>query len=531
MEAAQKKMSPSKYDLILKQSKELKSIQETDDPPHVVATIPTLGLKDIDSNGVEYPIEIAENSFNSSVTVIKNLVESSHGVAYIDFGIDVSQIEYDDMELLPLITYIMTEADLANNMTRVDFDRQIGKYTGGIYADILVLSVLSDIQKDVTISDNTVMRSLLFLRGKCTVQNVGKMLDLFSSMTMNSSMNQQDKVKTILESKISKLVSRIAANGHSYSVKRMHSRYNVNAQLNEKLYGVSQLQTLRDLVEKANNDWDSLRERLEKVMQIIVQSVGAGTVINLTGESKTFEVVEESLENFIASFPNGSIIKKFTDPRTEEHPWALAGREEMPEVLDEGIAVASQVSYVGEMGVLYEHGERASGSSLVPLQYLKKGYLWETVREQNGAYGVMSDLDRSDGTMYMVSYRDPTLSDTLDAFNDAADNLIKDYDGGEIDKDTITKSVIGTIGSIDGTALPPDMVGWKSMLRWMSGVSAASRQKVRQEIINAQGSDFLDFATRLKGWKSTSIAVVGSEANFDHAKEHENVELEVVVAY
>ena len=524
-------MSNNKYDLILKQSKELKYIQERDDPPDVLSTIPTLQLKDIDSNGVEYPIEISENASNSSATLLKNHVESSHGIVYIDFGIDVSKVTYDDVELLPLITSLMTEGDLANNMTRIDFERQIGKYTGGIYTDLLVLPLLSDVQKDVTISDDAMMRSMLFLRGKCTLENVEKMLNLFSEMTINASMNQKDRVITILESKISKLAGRIASNGHSYSVRRMHSRYNAKALINENLYGISQLETLREAVATAENNWEHLKERLEKIMKIIVDSVGAGTVINVTGDRMAIQAVEGKLRTLMKAFPNGSEIRKFTDPRTEGHPWALTGKKQLPEKINEGISVPTQVSYVGEMGLLYEVGERASGSSLVPLEYLKKGYLWERVREQNGAYGVMAGLDRSDGTMYMVSYRDPTLSDTLDAFNDAADDLIKDLNEGEINKDTITKTVIGTIGAIDGSALPPDIIGWTSMIRWMSGESAASRQKVRQEIINTKKSDFLDFANRLKDWRNVSIAVVGSEANFNHAKDHENVELEVVIAY
>ena len=72
MDAAQKKMSNNKYDQILKQSKELKYIQERDDPPDVASTSPTLQIKDIDPNGLEYPIEVSVNAANSSAIIVSS---------------------------------------------------------------------------------------------------------------------------------------------------------------------------------------------------------------------------------------------------------------------------------------------------------------------------------------------------------------------------------------------------------------------------------------------------------------------------
>jgi len=61
---------------------------------------------------------------------------------------------------------------------------------------------------------------------------------------------------------------------------------------------------------------------------------------------------------------------------------------------NEGIVVSSQVSYVGKEGLMYNPQRRDQRKYRdVVVHYLKKGYLWHTFREQNGAYGVFVDVN------------------------------------------------------------------------------------------------------------------------------------------
>ena len=74
---------------------------------------------------------------------------------------------------------------------------------------------------------------------------------------------------------------------------------------------------------------------------------------------------------------------------------------------------------MGKAVNLYDLGHTFHGSFNVILRALRMGYLWERVRVRGGAYGAFCNLDRNSGTLIFASYRDPNVSETLDAFDAA----------------------------------------------------------------------------------------------------------------
>jgi len=145
-----------------------------------------------------------------------------------------------------------------------------------------------------------------------------------------------------------------------------------------------------------------------------------------------------------------------------------------------------------------------------------------------GAYGVFAQMEVTQGLLLMVSYRDPEIVKTIEAYDATADYLLQELASNSIDEMSIVTSIIGSIGSIDGSLPPPKSMGWASLLRWMSGKSAAYRQRWRDEILSTDVSDFADFADRLSKWKSSSIAVVGSNADIQSANADGNPELQII---
>jgi Zn-dependent M16 (insulinase) family peptidase len=136
----------------------------------------------------------------------------------------------------------------------------------------------------------------------------------------------------------------------------------------------------------------------------------------------------------------------------------------------------------------------------------------ETVRAKNGAYGVFSSMNAWDGTFAFISYRDPNLDKTLDAYDQAAISIRNDVDSGVITDDVISTAIIGAIGDIDGKSYSPSEIGWRSMIYWLSGASAQYRQKIRREVLETKKTDFASFADRLGRMSDSTIAVVSSDS-------------------
>ncbi|CAE7622706.1 PREP1 [Symbiodinium sp. CCMP2592] len=172
----------------------------------------------------------------------------------------------------------------------------------------------------------------------------------------------------------------------------------------------------------------------------------------------------------------------------------------------DGIIVPTQVNYVGKGGNLYETGYEFHGSALVVSKLLGATYLWDKVRVSGGAYGGLCRFDPRSGDFKYLSYRDPNLGKTLEAY-DGAPAFLKDLDLGE---DELTKAIIGCMGDIDAYLLP-DAKGYQSMLRYLLEEDDTYRQRVRDEILGTKVEDFRSFAASLEPVvEKGGICVVGS---------------------
>jgi Zn-dependent M16 (insulinase) family peptidase len=505
--SVQVNLNDAEFKSIKATAQRLQDVQNTVDPPSVVNTIPSLTLGDIDKHGVEYDIIVTENAYGTDTLVTKNIAYGNAGIVYVDVGIDISSLLYTNIKMLPFIESMLSQSD-TDFHSRAELDALIGMQTGGIDIDLQLLPV-NDLEKTSHEASNSrKMRSILFFRGKCLAENTGNLLNLIREVAEHSKPVSQQQAVQILERKISSIEAALSTSGHSYAVSRIHARYNIQAFIDENLYGYNQLLFLKEVLGKAQNNWDFFEKRISRVMDSFNTMHSSTTFINLTGDSNSLQKIDATVEAFTLSLARDESSPK-VDP-SNDHPWmekAVSKMKSLGAPIDEGIPIASQVSYVGKGGVFFEEGERISGANCVPLQYLRKGYLWENVRAKNGAYGVSTSLDNTNGFLSMVSYRDPNLSQTIDVYDNAGVYLSEEIAKKMITKDTIKTAIIGCVGDIDGSALPPRKVGWLAFRRFLSGSTATRRQKWRDEILSTTLADFEHFSTRLKKWKDKSTIV------------------------
>eukprot|EP00554_Chaetoceros_debilis_P014664 CAMPEP_0194126052 /NCGR_PEP_ID=MMETSP0150-20130528/59785_1 /TAXON_ID=122233 /ORGANISM="Chaetoceros debilis, Strain MM31A-1" /LENGTH=969 /DNA_ID=CAMNT_0038819891 /DNA_START=132 /DNA_END=3038 /DNA_ORIENTATION=- len=284
----------------------LHAIQESDDTQEVQNMIPSLQMSDIDRNGVEYDLDVMKNSYgNPSSTVTKTVASGSPGIVYIDVGIDISSVNWTNVSLLPFIVKMMTVSD-TKTRTRAELDRLEGLHTGGISISLEFVPQYDKEESDYIAKNNKHARSLLFFRGKCTVEKTEEMLDLIKDMAENSLPVSQENTMQIIEQKISSLESSIVSSGHAYSVKRMHARYDVQSFFNEKWYGISQLQELKEFLIKAENNWQYFQPRIEKILSSFSDLNAAGVIINLTGDNTALAAVEGPVRSFVSSLHESS---------------------------------------------------------------------------------------------------------------------------------------------------------------------------------------------------------------------------------
>jgi Predicted Zn-dependent peptidases, insulinase-like len=520
--AIKSSLSDDELDEVIKKTVELKALQASEDSPEDRATIPSLELADLKREVTEYPIEVSDNESDSGVTVVRHELASTSGIAYVNFAVDTSGVDYNDIALLPIFTRIMTETG-AGEYTDVQLSQRIGTHTGGVGVSLMKTSVNPDSVPSYAIYEGNNMISKLSIRGKATSDKTGELFSIFKLILTEAKIDSKKKVVEMLKETKSRIESSIQGSGHSYANTRIKARYSVGGFLDEKMGGISYLSTVNELIKQAETDWDSVLKRLENIRSAILNNATcrSGMILDITGDKAVMDAIKPSVEEFLKSLPGDANGEKLQDFYNTEHPWATKAKEEMASIAplkDEGFVVPTQVSYVGKGGLLFEEGEKVHGSSAVVSRYLRTGYLWDHVRVIGGAYGGFCTFNPmgGDGVFTFLSYRDPNLDKTIDVYDATADVLLKAAEELENDPEALATAIIGAVGDLDG-ALSPDQKGNKSFNRWLLRQTPEERQQFRDEILNTKASDFKDFALRLKNMKKTSVSVVSSKAAFESA--------------
>ena len=326
----------------------------------------------------------------------------------------------------------------------------------------------------------TNMLTMLFIQGKCTIDKISDLFDIFKLVLTDINIDDSQSIlQNSLKSHLSSMKSNVASRGHSYANTRIRGRYSVRAFLDEKAFGVTSLESYTAILETVESDWKNFIIRIQDLRDSILKGNRGGMLLDITGDRKVLDAIMEKAETFLSkdSFPElgSDQAPPSIDFRSTPHPWVESAIKDMQifdPLRDEGIAVATQVAYVGEGGRLYDVGESVKGSASVVSHYLTTGYMWDVIRAKNGAYGAYSQFSSTDGVATLYTYRDPNPPEnTLLAFHAAAAVLLEDSSSSKYTVEeknaAITTAIIGTIGDLDGSALSAQDAGWVALIRYL----------------------------------------------------------------
>lgn len=471
-----KNMDLSELKEIAENSACLKKMQATPDSPEALATIPMLGLKDLDKKNKILPIDVTEEKG----TKILYHGLPTNGIVYIDIGFDLHVLPQKYIQYVPLLSRALLEMGTEKE-DYVELSQRIGRKTGGIHPSLLTSETKNTKKAEIR----------LFLRGKATTAQTGDLLGIIEDVLLNVLTDNQKRFKQMVMEEKARHEQSIVPSGHHIVNTRLRSHFGEAGWIAEQMGGISYLFFLRRLVEEIDKNWGSVSATLKDMLNIIVSSNTA--VFNVTADEKERTYIESELFKFTNKLPRGP-----------------AGTVEwLPEPSDtfEAMTIPAQVNYVGKGSDLYKTGYAYHGSAKVITRYLSTTWLWDRVRVQGGAYGASCSFNRLSGGLTFLSYRDPNIIETLKNFDEAAMFLKKT----DLTESELTRGIIGAIGDID-TYMLPDAKGYASMIRNLIGVTEEDLQKIRDEILSTTVNDFRMFAEVLAAVSKNGIVkVLGSE--------------------
>lgn len=469
------KASMTEEDLaeLARATQELRLKQETPDPPEALRNVPSLSLDDIPKKPIHVPTEIGTVN---GVTVLQHDL-FTNDVVYTEVVFDMSFLKQELLPLIPLFCQSLLEMG-TKDMDFVQLNQLIGRKTGGISVYPFTSSVRGH--------EDPCAR--LIVRGKAMAERVEDLYNLMNVVLQEVQFTDQQRFKQFVSQSKARMENRLRGSGHGISAARMRAKLHTAGWIGEQMGGVSYLEFLRALEKKVDQDWDGISTSLEEIRKSLLSRKHC--LVNLTADGKNMMNSEKHISRFLDSLPDHEF--------SQRNIWNARLSPE-----NEAMVVPTQVNYVGKAANIYEGGYKLKGSAYVISRYIGNTWLWDRVRVSGGAYGGFCEFDSHSGVFTFLSYRDPNLLKTLDVYDGTSDFLR----GLEMDNDTLTKAIIGTIGDVDAYQLP-DAKGYSSLLRYLLGVTEEEREMRRQEILSTSLKDFKEFANAVDVVKDTGFVVV-----------------------
>ena len=473
-------MSPSDLETVRLTSEKLRERQETPDSPEDLAAIPCLGLSDLSRVNKLIPVECLPKE--GTQILYHDLFTS--GIAYLELGFNLHTLPQRFLSYVPLFGRALLEMGTEEE-DFVSLTLRISRKTGGIYP-VFHTSVVKDSKAGT---------AWLFLRGKAMMAQMPELLAILRDVLLTVRLDNQARFRQIVLEAKARLEQAIIPGGHQMVNLRLRAPFNEADWAAEQMKGVSYLLFLRKLAKRVEENWPAVHQDLEEARKILVNR--NALLLNMTMDETGWKHCQPQVGEFLEHLPASPVntVEWNPDKKTDF----------------EGMTIPAQVNYVGKGTSLYAMGYRFHGSAHVISRYLRNAWLWERVRVLGGAYGAFCLFDRLSGVLTFVSYRDPNLLKTLEAF-DASAQYLKNL---ELSDDELTKAIIGTIGDIDQYQLP-DAKGYTSMVRYLSGETDEDRQRMREGVLGTTIRDFRSFGELLEEAAETALVkVLGSQTAVD----------------
>lgn len=480
---ARASMGSAELQKLVENTRELKRLQATPDPPEALAAIPMLKVADLDRENKLIPVAFERQG--GLETLYHDLF--TNGIAYVDIGLNLRRLPAEFLPYAPLFGRAFVELG-TDKEDFVALGQRISRKTGGIHPQAFISAL----------GDNRGSTAWLFLRGKALVEQAEALFEILGDMLLTVQWDNRDRFRQMIMEEKARMEQKLIPAGHQMVGLRLRSHFGEAHWAAEQMSGISYLFFVRKLARAVDEDWPNVLNLLKQMHRLLLDR--GSMVANVTVDRKGEERLAPLLTEFAWALPEAP-VPPAEWPRADTPPF-------------EGMTVPSQVNYVGKGANLYDLGYRFHGSALVVARYLRNAYLWDQVRVQGGAYGAFCQIDRFSGALALVSYRDPNLLKTIEVFDRTA-RFLEETSLGD---DELSKAIIGAIGDLDGYMLP-DAKGFASLARYLRGDTDEARQQMREEILGTTAGHFKDMAGFMREAAAKGIVkVLGAPSAIEAAQ-------------
>jgi Zn-dependent M16 (insulinase) family peptidase len=375
----------------------------------------------------------------------------------MNFWFDLKVVPQEKLPYVAILTELLGKLD-AGKYSYEQLDKALNINTGGFNTS--VVAYLPE-HKDSKLLPR------IKLQIKTTPEKLDTAFDLLENMVNSTKFDNIERISEMIKRHQSQIEASVNQNGFSVAATRLESYYSQRGMFAEKIRGLDYYWFITDLSKRFNSEPEPILNNLKEVYNLLFskQNLIAGT----TCDEKDFKTYADKFATFAGKLNN--------KPSTQ-----LVGTFE-PKAMNEGMLTTSKVQYALQGFDFETCGLAWNGKWHVLNQIMSTDWLQTRIRVMGGAYGGFSRINKN-GTVYLASYRDPNLSETLDNFKGTVAYLEK----FEADSAAMTRYIIGTIANLD-YPLTPSEKGEQAFRWYFEGVSKDEIQTDRDAVLATNAKD------------------------------------------
>lgn len=470
---------------IVAETKALHEFQEAEDAPENLAKIPMLTRADMKKEAEGFVNDV--RSIEDTKVLFHDI--QTNGIGYIRLIFDACNVPADLFAYIGILKNVLGYVD-TDQYSFGELCNEMNIHTGGISGTVNTYVNARKLDE---------YKLTFEVKTKAMYDELPAAFALMTEIMTASKLTDEGRLLEILEELKSRMQGNMTAAGHSLAAVRAMSYFSETAAVSELVSGIPCYRMLEKLTADFDANKDELVEKLEMLMKCIFRP--ENLMVDITATEEGFEAVKQLV------------------PSMKEKLFTVTVRKERfgltPQKRNEAFSTSAQIQYVCRAGNYMTNTDyKYTGALRVLKVILGYDYLWLNVRVKGGAYGCMCNFGKT-GDSYLVSYRDPNLSKTVDIFKKTGDYL-RSFDA---DERTMTKYIIGAVSDMD-VPMTPAVKGARSSSAYLTNLSLADLQKERDELLSCTQEDI----RALAGFLDTiigqeAVCVVGNSQSIEENRE------------
>ena len=452
-----------------KEKKSFRKFVNTPDSPEDLATIERITIRDLPRTIARYQ---QKRTVLPSGARLYDYRTFTRGIVYLSVAFDTRALKLEEKRLLPLLVRaIQMSGTKKHDFTWIS--TMMKTLTGSFF---MYPYAGSDVHRKPV--------SCVMLKTKMLLSDTEAALDLIGELLTEPDLCDETRLRASLSDMVTEFESGYPYSASSYAVMNASSDFSATAMESELNMGTALWFYLVDL-KKALDGGKTTYESLSAALTKLWEKVFARRTMTV---HITSDVKDDSVCQFVSAFTDRFREGKFV--RTSDYyrnfkSEAICGLDK-PKcyVLPSGPAFnALAVRFPRD-------GERSFVAATLLASVLSSGYLWETVRGVNGAYGVECHVDSMENLFVFSSYRDPSVDLTLKTFKKAL--------GQEIGSSEIEYAVVTIIGR-ELRPRTPQTKSSEAFRKVLLGVSTNLYLKRRRLLLDMKAEDLMEIGRSLTG--------------------------------